>query len=123
VRALVLSPEFIAALRNYDWPGNVLELRNAVEYAVAICSGSRLLPQHLPASVTLARPRGDGDLDIESSRLVRSLGEWLDARLASDKLTYADILTEVEEYLLRDRTTLRRKCENLTDQQIKPPIK
>ena len=34
----------------HDWPGNVRELENAVERAVALCTGERITPDDLPES-------------------------------------------------------------------------
>ncbi len=46
----------LALMEGYDWPGNVRELRNAVEYAIVLGSTETILPEDLPASVTLRRP-------------------------------------------------------------------
>ena len=35
----MLSPDTLAAMARYRWPGNVRELGNALEYAVATCTG------------------------------------------------------------------------------------
>ncbi len=35
----------------YPWPGNVRELINALEYAVVLCPGGMIAPQHLPETV------------------------------------------------------------------------
>lgn len=43
-----LSKEGMALLRNYSWPGNIRELRNTIERAVILCTGNRILPEHLP---------------------------------------------------------------------------
>lgn len=39
----------MALLRHYPFPGNVRELGNALERAVAFCDGERIEPGHLPA--------------------------------------------------------------------------
>ncbi len=44
-----LSPEVLALLEQYPWPGNIRELRNVVERAVLLCTGDRLELSHLPA--------------------------------------------------------------------------
>ncbi len=44
-----LSPEVLALLQQYPWPGNIRELRNAIERAVLLCSRDRLELAHLPA--------------------------------------------------------------------------
>ncbi len=41
-----LSPEAIALLARHDWPGNVRELENAIERALILGTGNRLLPEH-----------------------------------------------------------------------------
>ncbi len=50
-RSLQLSPATIRRFLLYDWPGNVRELENALEYAVAVCPGQTVLPEHLPAGL------------------------------------------------------------------------
>jgi transcriptional regulator with PAS, ATPase and Fis domain len=47
-RALRLSPDTLGVLENHDWPGNVRELENALEYAVAVCSGQTIQIENLP---------------------------------------------------------------------------
>src|SRR5262249_31137943 len=44
-----LSPEVLALLQQYPWPGNIRELRNVIERAVLLCTGGRLELSHLPA--------------------------------------------------------------------------
>ena len=34
-----MAPEVVQALQGYDWPGNIRELRNVIERAVALCPG------------------------------------------------------------------------------------
>jgi DNA-binding NtrC family response regulator len=46
-----ISPEALAALRAYPWPGNLRQLENAVQHAVLLCQGPELLVQHLPAAI------------------------------------------------------------------------
>ena len=42
-----IAPETIEALQRHDWPGNIRELRNAIERAVILCPTELLLPEHL----------------------------------------------------------------------------
>jgi DNA-binding NtrC family response regulator len=63
--AKVLTPEAIDTLLEYDWPGNVREMRNVMEHAWILAGGSPITPEHLPyhlrqaAPATLAMPRAD----------------------------------------------------------------
>jgi DNA-binding NtrC family response regulator len=46
--APALSPETLAALEGYAWPGNIRELRNMIERATALCDGAVIEPDDLP---------------------------------------------------------------------------
>jgi two-component system, NtrC family, response regulator HydG len=46
-----LSPEALVILQEYDWPGNIRELRNVIERAVALCPGPRVDINDLPEMV------------------------------------------------------------------------
>ena len=62
-----LSPDFLEALIAYPWPGNIRELVNAVERAIAAAlSEPTLFRKHLPSSirVKLARARAGGHQTI-----------------------------------------------------------
>jgi two-component system response regulator HydG len=45
------TPEAVAALAGYHWPGNLRELRNVVERAVALCAGPLVDLDDLPEAV------------------------------------------------------------------------
>lgn len=40
----------------YDWPGNVKQLKNAIEHAAVLSAGNNIQPEHLPASVKTGQP-------------------------------------------------------------------
>jgi two-component system response regulator HydG len=52
-----LSPEAAALLRKYDWPGNIRELRNAMERGVAMARGNVIAPSDLPPQLQRADRR------------------------------------------------------------------
>ena len=55
-----LTPDAMAALQAYHWPGNIRELRNVIERAVLLASGGVITPADLPltgpAPATRAAP-------------------------------------------------------------------
>jgi DNA-binding NtrC family response regulator len=53
----VFSPAAIDALTSYDWPGNIRELRHAVEYALVIADGDEAGKADLPPQVARASAR------------------------------------------------------------------
>src|SRR5271156_5097629 len=46
-----LSPEAVACIRAYAWPGNLRELRNAIERAVILAKHEKLSPEDFPAEL------------------------------------------------------------------------
>jgi len=52
---LAFSPEASGLLERYDYPGNVRELENAIEHAVALADGPRIEAHDLPVSLRTPR--------------------------------------------------------------------
>jgi len=51
-----LSQQVVKTFMQYDWPGNIRELENAIEYAVAIEEGKKISPQSLPKRILSNNP-------------------------------------------------------------------
>jgi len=58
-----VSPEALAILEGYRWPGNIRELENVIERALVLGSGEMLDADALPAD--LRRPRDVQDVPVE----------------------------------------------------------
>lgn len=43
-----ISRDALSAFLEYEWPGNIRELENAVEHAFVLCRGGLIEPRHLP---------------------------------------------------------------------------
>lgn len=78
------SPDAMAALVNYTWPGNIRELANVVERAQILAEGDTITPDDLPETVLAAaplemspQPAGEGESlrldDVERRHVVRVL--------------------------------------------------
>ncbi|MEO5987508.1 MAG: sigma 54-interacting transcriptional regulator [Candidatus Eisenbacteria bacterium] len=55
-----LASEAMMLLERYDYPGNVRELENAIEHAVAVSEGDQLTAAELPSSISSPRLLGSG---------------------------------------------------------------
>ncbi|HEX3770839.1 MAG TPA: sigma 54-interacting transcriptional regulator [Polyangiaceae bacterium] len=69
VHAPSLSPAAVTRLHQHDWPGNIRELRNVIERALALSEGRAIEPQHLLLD---AVAQGDGAVD-ERQRVAQAL--------------------------------------------------
>ncbi len=92
-RPVRLSAEAEAALLAHRWPGNLRELRNAMEHALAVCAGTMIQRHHLPAELVADAPVTSGDGFGEALR------GWLDGQLAA-KRSYREMHDEVESMML-----------------------
>ncbi len=52
-----VTPQAMEALQRYSWPGNIRELRNALERALLFCDGEVIGLEHLPPEVAAAYHR------------------------------------------------------------------
>jgi len=52
-----LTPEAVAALESYSWPGNIRELRNVLERAALLSNNGKITRQHLSFEFTTPEPR------------------------------------------------------------------
>lgn len=106
---LEISAEALAILTAYNWSGNVRELENTLERAVALARGSVLTPQDLPerirnsgshsALLTKAKAGKMTLAEIEREYILETLNE------------YRDNKSKTAEVLGLDRKTLYRKLD------------
>ncbi len=68
-----LGPGVAAALQAYRWPGNIRELRHAIECAMAVAEGLELRVEHLPTMVRGGSepPPADNDLKDRVTHMER----------------------------------------------------
>ncbi|WP_298435931.1 sigma-54 dependent transcriptional regulator [Geobacter sp.] len=50
-KELMLTNEVVRILSDYDWPGNIRQLRNIIERAAVLVKGGRITPRQLPDEV------------------------------------------------------------------------
>jgi PAS domain S-box-containing protein len=96
-----ISAGALRALVRYPWPGNVLELRNVLDYAVSVCSGATINLNDLPPEIISSLvPSDDSGEDDERTRILRALEETHWRR------------SEAAQALGMDRSTLWRKMKS-----------
>jgi two-component system, NtrC family, response regulator AtoC len=73
-RAHTLSQDVIALLAGYSWPGNIRELRNAIERSVLLAGEGPVLPEHFPVekmTATVSTPISDAPIPRSPHRSER----------------------------------------------------
>ncbi|MCG8688050.1 MAG: sigma 54-interacting transcriptional regulator [Desulfobacterales bacterium] len=53
-----VSDSVMTQLATYPWPGNIRELRHAIEHACILCPGGVIQPEHLPAEISVHQKQG-----------------------------------------------------------------
>jgi two-component system nitrogen regulation response regulator GlnG len=95
-----ISPEALALLKNYGWPGNIRELQTAIRRAMLMATGPTIVPETLPKEIvenmTMA-PTGAG----AGADTAVDLGRFVDGLTAqgSENL-YQETLQMMERYLI-----------------------
>jgi NtrC-family two-component system response regulator AlgB len=107
-----LSAEAVACIRAYAWPGNLRELRNAIERAVILAKHDQLAPADFPAEL-----RGQNGLPVNGKDLPQvgsliSLEKLEEAHLRKI-LQQIPSLTEASNILGIDQATLYRKRKKI----------
>src|SRR5229473_7074406 len=104
-----ISAEARACLAQYDWPGNIRELENAMERAVVIGSSSFILPEDLPETLLETSP-ASGNAPAQYHDAVRNLKKQL--ILSAFEQTGGSI-TEAAKLLGLNPNYLHRLIRNL----------
>ncbi len=100
-----VSPRAMEVLMRYDYPGNVRELENIIEYGYAVCRGRIIEFQHLPIELQeIAEPR---EPNLHAHPAKRLMDEEAAIREALQK--HSGNRTAASRELGIDRTTLWRK--------------
>jgi DNA-binding NtrC family response regulator len=88
-----ISEEAMLRITSYDWPGNIRELENAIERAVALGSGPILHVGDLPSNLQYASGEKTADTDelvpleiLERRAIFRALQETSGDKLAAARL-------------------------------------
>lgn len=111
-----ITPEALAILRRYDYPGNVRELENIIEYAQAFCGNSVIQPSHLPLGLNSLSPHASsvpGD--------ARNLEDNEREHILSVLHSVAGNKTKAAKLLGIDRVSLWRKLKKIDGNDISPP--
>ena len=90
-----LTDEALEALRNYDWPGNVRQLRNCLERALLLANEGRITLNELPPEV-MRRSARPVPVMVTSAATAQPVGEGVSAGVGDASAQTPASLREVE---------------------------
>jgi two-component system nitrogen regulation response regulator NtrX len=115
----LLSDDAIAALQAYDWPGNVRQLRNVVEWLLIMAPGEASLPikaDMLPpelGAVVPATLKGDRSAEIMALPL-REARELFERQYLLAQVTrFGGNISRTAAFVGMERSALHRKLKSL----------
>jgi DNA-binding NtrC family response regulator len=97
-----ISPEALALLKSYGWPGNIRELQTAMRRAMLMATGPTIVPESLPKEIVDGTPSAsgakfngsNGDASVDLCQFVDGL-----TGQGSENL-YQETLQMMERYLI-----------------------
>jgi DNA-binding NtrC family response regulator len=105
-----ISGEALRLLEEYEWPGNVREIENAIERAVLMESSRQITPESLPEKMARRSPMPTGDPD---PLILKSLEDMARSHVATVLEKTGGNRTKAADILGIDRTTLWRMMKKL----------
>ncbi len=108
-KIISVSPDVMSILMQHNYPGNVRELENIIEYCFVVCRGSIIQREHLPAELTQtdsSRPPSDTSSETP---ITKSIDEY--SRIVSAVKKHGGNLSRAARELGIHRTTLWRKLK------------
>lgn len=111
-----IAPEAMKILLNYDFPGNIRELRNILEYAFIFCTDKAIQPGHLPKYLFM--PQSPQENPGQQNKKEYPITTDKQTSTSKEKEEILSALTKYHwnkqkaaEALNMDRTTLWRKIK------------
>ncbi|MDH4128718.1 MAG: sigma-54 dependent transcriptional regulator [Spirochaetota bacterium] len=103
---LTITSKALSYLENYNWPGNIRELRNIIESAVVMSRGNSITEDLLPNSITGSK--GNNIINVESGMSLEDIEK--NAIISTLAMTKGN-KTQAAKILKIGRKTLHRKLE------------
>jgi two-component system nitrogen regulation response regulator NtrX len=117
-KPVAFSPEAVEALREYPWPGNIRELRNAVERLLLLAVDgvdAATVEMALPRRETLTSRgmKGNADAGAGSGSLAERVAEFERTTLLAELERSGGHVTNAAKALGLERSHFYKKCQQL----------
>jgi two-component system nitrogen regulation response regulator NtrX len=115
----VLASDAIAALQAHDWPGNVRQLRNVMDWLMIMRSGETtdvFRAEHLPTELSVHAPRAlaiDPSADVMAMPLREARDVFETQYLQAQLLRFGGNISRTANFVGMERSALHRKLKQL----------
>jgi DNA-binding NtrC family response regulator len=113
----ILTDKAMEKLHNYQWKGNIRELRNVLERAMILSGGDQVTCRHVLLNETLERPLGTVNIDQIVSQAIKENGidlEKLESTCIKQAMEISNHnVSKAARKLGLSRATLRYRLEKL----------
>ena len=115
---LQLSSETLVVLQNYDWPGNVRQLRNIIEWLIIMYGNQKdllIMPSHLPPEILGYNKKKKHDTIINNFSLsLKDARKIFEANYLNEQLKrFKGNIAKTSTFIGMDRSALHRKLKEL----------
>ena len=114
-----LSTDALTALQAYDWPGNVRQLRNLMDWLVIMAPGSQADPiraDMLPADISQGAPAllgSDPSADLMALPLREARDLFETQYLQAQLMRFGGNISRTAQFVGMERSALHRKLKQL----------
>ncbi len=108
-KIISVSPEVMNLLMRHDFPGNIRELENIIEYGFVVCRGSVIQKEHLPEEMYKSEPDDGSQPVLQSLPVSREIDEY--TRILETLKSKNGSISGAAKELGIHRTTLWRKLK------------
>ncbi len=124
-----LGEDAVAALQAYDWPGNVRQLRNVIDWLLIMAGGTTrdaIRADQLPPEIGAATPaalRWDKGGEIMSLSLREARETFEREYLLAQVNRFGGNISRTASFVGMERSALHRKLKSLGLQQAEKPVR
>ncbi len=109
-----IAPATMAVLTSYNWPGNVRQLRNLVEWLIIMHPGKVVVPDMLPPELTKGDAIDSNVMETAVTLPLRQARELFEKNyLANQLLRFGGNVSRTADFVGMERSALHRKLKSL----------
>ncbi len=109
-----LAPATMAVLTSYNWPGNVRQLRNLIEWLIIMHPGKVVVPDMLPPELTRNETLDDNMMETAATLPLRQARELFEKNYLSNQLLrFSGNVSRTADFVGMERSALHRKLKSL----------